>query len=167
MEVRFDELTEKFDGLTEKTDKIDFLVEKVSQIDGRLDELTEKTSKIDFLVEKVSQIDVLVENVAQINGRLDELTEKTDFLVEGFARHEAALDKQEAVLDTVAIEVLGLKDRMGSLEGKVDTLEESVTDGFTNLDTFVHELQRQDQEMVAQRSAIRRHEDRLEVLEMV
>lgn len=147
----------QLDVLTEKTNKIDFLVEKVSHIDGRLDVLTERTSKIDYLVEKVTQID----------GRLDELTEKTDFLVDGFARHEAALDRQEAVLDTVAIEVLGLKDRMGSLEGKVDTLEESVTDGFTNLDTFVHELQRQDQEMVAQRSAIRRHEDRLEVLEMV
>lgn len=137
-------------------EKVDLLVEKVTQIDGRLDTLTEKTNKID----------VLVENVAQINCRLDELSEKTDILVEGFARHESALDKQEAVLDTVAIEVLGLKDRMGSLEGKVGTLEESVTDGFTNLDTFVHELQRQDQELVAQRSAVRRHEDRLEVLEM-
>ncbi len=136
-------------------------------MDGRLDELTEKTDKIDFLVEKVAQIDVLVEKISQIDGRLDELTEKTDILVEGFARHEALLDKQEAVLDMVAVEVVGLKDRMGSLEGKVDTLEESVTDGFTNLDTFVHELTRQDQEMVAQRSAIRRHEDRLEILERV
>ncbi len=133
-------------------------------MDGRLDELTEKTDKIDFLVEKV---DFLVEKASQIDGRLDELTEKTDILVEGFSRHEAILNKQEAVLDMVAIEVLGLKDRMGSLEGKVDTLEESVTDGFTNLDTFAHELTRQDQEMVAQRSAIRRHEDRLEILERV
>jgi chromosome segregation ATPase len=160
-------LEEKVDLLVEKVSQIDVLVENVGRINGRLDDLTEKTSKIDFLVEKVGQIDVLVENVAQINGRLDELTEKTDILVEGFARHEAILDRQEAVLDTVAIEVLGLKDRMGSLEGKVDTLEESVTDGFTNLDTFVHELTRQDQEMVAQRSAIRRHEDRLEILERV
>ena len=148
-------------------EKVDLLVERSAQMDGRLDELTEKTDKIDFLVEKVAQIDVLVEKISQIDGRLDELTEKTDILVEGFARHEALLDKQEAVLDMVAVEVVGLKDRMGSLEGKVDTLEESVTDGFTNLDTFVHELTRQDQEMVAQRSAIRRHEDRLEILERV
>jgi chromosome segregation ATPase len=145
-------------------EKVDLLVERSAQMDGRLDELTEKTDKIDFLVEKV---DFLVEKVSQIDGRLDELTEKTDILVEGFSRHEAILNKQEAVLDMVAVEVVGLRDRMGSLEGKVDTLEESVTDGFTNLDTFVHELTRQDQEMVAQRSAIRRHEDRLEILERV
>lgn len=114
------------------------------------------------------------------------LEQKVDLILESSARQEAALDtvalevgslRQDVdVLKTdvsslktdvglLGVEVSSLRFDVDSLKENVSSLDERMRTGFDSLDAFVYELQRHDVEITANRSAIGRHEERLEILE--
>ncbi|MCR4256876.1 MAG: hypothetical protein NUW08_04185 [Candidatus Uhrbacteria bacterium] len=154
-------LEQKVDLLVEKTSQIDLLVEKTSQIDL----LVEKTNQIDHLVEKTGQIDGLVQKVDRI---LEKVTEHDRLFVsidQRFDGIDQRLGSVEATLDVVAVEVVNLRGDMDEVKVRVESLEHRFDDGFTKLDAYVAEMNRQNLEILANRSGIFRHEERIEVLE--
>ena len=118
--------------------------------------------KIDLILEKVSSHD---DRFTHIDDRFSQMDDRFSQMDDRFTHIDDRFSQMDDRFDLLAMEMVVLRDDVDGLKTQMGKLTEQVSDGFGKLDEFVHELQRHDQETVANRAAIERHETRLERLE--
>lgn len=125
------------------------------------------------------KVDLILEQVTEHGRRFESMDRQFDRILEKVTEHDrlfVSIDKRfdgidqrlgsvEATLDVVAVEVVNLRGDMDEVKVRVGSLEHRFDDGFTKLDAYVTEMNRQNLEILANRSGIFRHEERIGVLE--